>query len=201
MNSQRAREELARYGRELWDRRLVTGSSGNISVRLGDGTLLVSPASRSLRDLLPDEFVQTDASGTPLDGGRPTSELPLHVACYGARADVRAVVHTHPTFCVVWSNAGTVFPQHTVGAKETLGPVTWTAYEPPGTQRLAALVAAAAASFNTILMERHGLTALGESLEQAFLLSDLAEEAARVGYFEEGGRWIRRGGDSNSRDP
>ncbi|HET7813652.1 MAG TPA: class II aldolase/adducin family protein [Candidatus Baltobacteraceae bacterium] len=183
MTETQTREELARYGRELWDRRLVTGSSGNLSARLQDGTLLVTPASRSLRDLAPHELVHTDANGTALDGGTPTSELPLHVACYRTRRDISCVIHTHPTFCVVWSKMGRVFEQDTVGARETLGPVTWTPYRPPGTTELADVVAEAAGSFDTIVMERHGLSVLAQTLERAFLLSDLAEEAARVAFF------------------
>lgn len=183
MTEAKAREELARYGRELWDRRLVTGSSGNVSARLGDGTLLVTPASRSLRDLAPGELVRTDNAGTPVEDGTPTSELPLHVACYRARPDISCVIHTHPTFCIVWSKTGRVFDQDTVGARETLGPVTWTPYRPPGSTELADVVSEAAHSCDTIIMERHGLTALAQTLERAFLLSDLAEEAARVAFF------------------
>ena len=180
MKEKRARKEIVHYCRLLWDRRLVTGSSGNISVRIRGGRFLVTPAGRSLRELTPDDLVRVDASGAAKHG-RPTSELPLHLACYAARPDVDAIVHTHPRFCVAWSRAGRVFPQDTVGARETLGPVAWSAYYPPGSVALAAEVATAARSHDTILMERHGLTALGSCLEDAFLRSDLAEEAAALG--------------------
>ena len=178
------RRQIAAYGRLLWERRLVTGSSGNISVRLAGGDLLVTPSAHCLRDLQADEMVQTDPQGVPRGGGTPTSELPLHVACYAARPDIRAIVHTHPTFCVVCSKTGAPFEQDTVGARETLGPVAWTPYEPPGSTALAQVVAAAAASgVDTILMERHGLTAVASHLEPAFLRTDLAEEAARIAFF------------------
>lgn len=184
MTNESERRQIAAYGRELWERRLVTGSSGNISVRLANGDLLVTPAARSLRDLRPEELVQTDAHGVPRERGTPTSELPLHVACYAARSDVHAVVHTHPTFCVVCSKSGAPFEQDTVGARETLGPVAWTPYEPPGSAALANVVAAAAAKgVDTILMERHGLTAVAAQLEPAFLRTDLAEEAARIAFY------------------
>ncbi len=65
-------------------------------------------------------------------GSRPTSELPLHLAAYAARPEIRAVIHTHPTFCVVWSKTGAIFERDTVGARETLGEVAWTPYAPPG---------------------------------------------------------------------
>ena len=185
MTESQAREQIALYCALLWERRLVTGTSGNVSVRLEDGDIIVTPTQVSLRAVSPDRLVRTDAQGRPRAGqGEPTSELPLHVAAYAARANIRAVVHTHPTFCVVWSKTGSVFERDTVGARETLGEVAWTPYEPPGSQALADVTAAAfARGIDTVLMERHGLSAVGESLEQAYVATDLAEEAARIAFF------------------
>lgn len=185
MNERGTRALLAAFARELWERRLVTGTSGNLSARLESGELLVSPAGRSLRNLDADEFVRTVPDGAPVDPhARPSSELPLHVAAYAARPEVCAVVHTHPTFCVLWSTFGRVFERNTVGAKETLGEVAWTPYRPPGSQELAAIAAAEfARGIDAVLMERHGLSTIGRTLEEAFVLTDLAEEAARLGYF------------------
>lgn len=181
----RARAEIARYGARLWNRRLVTGTSGNLSTRLDDGDLLVTPASRSLAELEPAEMVRVDSNGNARDASqRATSELPLHVAAYRARPDSRYVVHTHPTFCVVWSLTGRTFPQDTVGAREALGPVGWTSYRPPGSTELAELCASVLSDgFDTLLMERHGLSTIGTSLEEAFIRTDLAEEAARIAYY------------------
>ena len=156
-------------------------------MRLANGDLIVTPSQRSLRELQEAELVRTDAAGAPRDSQQvPTSELPLHVAAYAAREDITAVIHTHPTFCVVWSKTGSVFPRDTVGARETLGEVGWTAYEPPGSQ---ALANAAAVQFgrgaDIVLMERHGVSAVGTSLEYAFVQTDLAEEAARIAFFSQ----------------
>jgi ribulose-5-phosphate 4-epimerase/fuculose-1-phosphate aldolase len=169
----------------LWMRRLASGTSGNVSAKLAGGDLLATPAGRSLANLAPADIVRVAPDGAPRDQRqRATSELPLHLAAYNSRPDVNCVVHSHPTFCVVWSCCGSVFPAETVGARETLGPVAWTAYHPPGSQELAAVCAAAfARGIDTVLMEYHGLTAVGKTLDAAFDLTDLAEEAARVGYF------------------
>ena len=181
-----AARELAAYCRELWERRLVSGTSGNLSVRLRNGDLLVTPAGRSLRDLRADELVRTDANGASREAGlRPTSEVALHAATYAARPDARAVVHAHPTFCVVWSRYGIPLPCDTVGARETLGAVAWTPYLPPGSLELAnALAAQFATGIDAVLMASHGLSTIGPTLEHAFALADAAEEAARVAYFK-----------------
>lgn len=179
------RAAIVRYCALLWERRLVSGTSGNVSVRLSGGDLLVTPTLRSLRALSADELIRTDSAGVPRPGqGRPTSELPLHVAAYGARADISALVHTHPTFCVVCSKMGRVFDRDTVGARETLGEVAWTPYRPAGSRDLADVTSEAfAAGAEVVIMERHGISAVAPDLERAFDLTDLTEEAARIAFF------------------
>ncbi len=179
-----SRAEIVRCCARLWNRRLVTGTSGNVSVRLASGDVLVTPSQRSLEELRVDELVLVDSDGLPRDAQRPTSELALHLAAYRARPDARCVVHTHPTFCVVWSRTGRIFPQDTVGARETLGVVGWSPYFPPGSTELALRCADQfARGSDTVLMERHGLSTLGANLDVAFALTDLAEEAARIAYY------------------
>lgn len=194
MRESDARESIVAYCRELWDRRLVTGTSGNVSVRLDDGDILATPTARSLRHLSANEIVRTDARGFVRDPEqKATSEFPLHAAAYAARADASALIHTHPTFCVVWSMFGEVFPRDTVGARETLGDVGWTAYRAPGSEDLARLAAEQfARGIDTVLMERHGISAIGKNLEAAFVLTDLAEEAARIAYFSRIGRPVAK---------
>jgi L-fuculose-phosphate aldolase len=185
MSEEEAREQIATYAQRLWDRRLVSGTSGNVSIRLDDGDVLVTPASRCLGGLQPRDVVRVSGDGVPRDAAqRPTSELPLHQVVYRRRRDAGCVVHVHPTFCVVWSLLGELFPQETVGARETLGDVAWTDYRPAGSQDLADLCGDAfARGIDVVLMERHGLSAVASELESAFMLVDQAEEAARVAYF------------------
>lgn len=154
-------------------------------MRLADGDLIVTPTLLSLRVVRPGDLVRTDANGVPREPSqRPTSELPLHIAAYGVRPDIHAVIHTHPTFCVVCSKRGRVFERDTVGARETLGEVAWTPYRPAGSEDLAAVTSVEfARGIDVVLMERHGLSAVGVTLEQAFASTDLAEEAARIDFF------------------
>jgi len=82
MTEEQARRDVVAYCSLLWERRLVTGTSGNVSVRLDDGDLLVTPAGVSLRALDPGQLVRVGSDGAPRSGMRPTSELPLHIAAY-----------------------------------------------------------------------------------------------------------------------
>ena len=184
MKYRTALAELTKIGRELWERRLVTGSSGNLSVRLDDGSLLMTRAGASLRALAATDFVLTDGLGIPRDEKcLPTTEYQLHVAAYQTRDDIAVALHTHPSFCVIWSKYNAVLPRDTVGARETLRDVAVTPYRPPGTAELAAEVAAILKHADNVIMERHGLLSVSSSIEDAFLQTDLAEEAARIAYF------------------
>ncbi len=185
MTQARARKELVHYCRRLWERRHVSGTSGNLSVRLKSGDLLVTPSQRSLAHLDEGDLVLLDAGGAPHDPAqRPTSELALHLAAYAARPDITCVVHTHPTMTVVFSKTGGLFPCDTVGASESLGSAAWTPYRKNGTQELADLCAAEfARGIDVVVMERHGLSVVARSLEEAFVQTDLAEEASRIAYY------------------
>ncbi len=182
MTEAQARAAIVAYGTLLWERGLVFGSSGNLSLRLDDGTIVVTPTMQSLRALDPDALVRVSPDGAPLDPEqRATSELPLHLAAYRARPDIRCVVHTHPTYCVAWSKHGRLFPLDTVGATESLGPIAFTRFAKPGSQELATLCSAAfAEKADTIVMERHGVSSVAPDLETAFLRTDLAEQTARL---------------------
>ena len=149
-----------------------------------DGTVLITPSAQSVGDLRPEDIVALDADGSPRERGTPSSELPLHLAAYRVRPDIACVVHTHPTMCVVWSKTGAIFPRDTVGASETLRDCAWTPYFRNGSEELAAACAEQFAhGIDIVLMERHGLSVVSRDLEDAFLQTDLAEEAARIAYY------------------
>ncbi len=183
MKEKRARTDLVAYAARLYARGLVAGNSGNLSLRLPDGNLVVTPTGVSLRDLDPDELVRCSPEGEPFEGeGRPTSELPLHLAAYRVRPEITCVIHTHPTYCVGWSKTGALFPLDTVGAIESLGSIAWTPYAKSGTRELADICSAALSGVDTIVMERHGLSSVATSLETAFIRTDLAEQTAQIEF-------------------
>ena len=185
LSERAAREQIVYYAQRLWDRRHVSGTSGNISVRIENGHIVATPSQRSLAELRDDDLVLVDPSGEPWNPHqRPTSELPLHLAAYRVRADIMCVVHTHPTMTVVTSKTGSLWPRDTVGAMESLGTASWTPYRRNGTTDLAELCAAEfARGIDVVVMERHGLSVVAASLEEAFTQTDLAEEAARIAYY------------------
>jgi ribulose-5-phosphate 4-epimerase/fuculose-1-phosphate aldolase len=163
---------------------LVTGSSGNVSARLDDGSLLITPTRRALGLIGESDLARIDREGRALEGARPSSEWRLHVAAFDARDDIETVVHTHPTFCVVWAGENRLFPRETVASTESLEAMKFVAYHPTGTQELADATRDALADGTPLaLLARHGLVAVAADMDDAYVQTDLAEECAKVAYF------------------
>ena len=162
----------------------MTGSSGNVSARLEDGTILISPTRKSLGLIGPDDLVRIDRGGRALGSGSPSSEWRLHAAAYDARPQISWVVHTHPTFCVVWAGEDRLFPRETVASTESLAAMRFVPYHPTGTQELADATRRALEDGTPLaLLARHGLVAVADDIDEALVQTDLAEECARVAYY------------------
>jgi ribulose-5-phosphate 4-epimerase/fuculose-1-phosphate aldolase len=154
------REQLAATAKSMFERRLTFGSSGNISVKSGDGWLM-SPTNVSLGALDPARLSQLDASGKHVGGDAPTKESFLHLAMYRERAGAGAVVHLHST--------------HSVAVSLPLIP-----YYAPGDPTLADAVGRLAAKHSAVLLANHGPVVAGSSLSAAVNAIEELEETARL---------------------
>jgi L-fuculose-phosphate aldolase len=162
------RSELVRYGRMMFDRGLTYATGGNISVRLDDETLLITPSGVRKGEMGADQLLVVDMEGRVLGEGRPSIETPLHTAFY-AREDVNAVVHGHPPFCTSLAVMGE--PLRTALIPEgilVLGDVPLVPYRTPGSVDLAEVMTTAGGDGKGYLMERHGALTVGDDLERAY---------------------------------
>ncbi len=104
----RLADELVRYSRLCYDRRLVGAAGGNLSVRVpGRDAFLVTASGVSLRDVVRDNLVVVDGTGRLLEGppgARPSKEASFHLAVYEMRPAVSAIIHVHPPYAVAWSS-------------------------------------------------------------------------------------------------
>ncbi|MEM5781406.1 MAG: class II aldolase/adducin family protein, partial [Lawsonibacter sp.] len=103
-----ARRALVKWGKELYDQGLVKGSGGNLSIRLSDGTVLLTPTGFFLGHMTEECISRCDMEGNLLGGNAPTKEVPLHLAVYRTRPNIRAVCHTHSVYAV--ASASTMAP-------------------------------------------------------------------------------------------
>src|SRR5690348_3088552 len=103
-------EQIVLVCRRLYERGLVAGPDGNVSVRLEDGSILVTPSGMSKVDVTVEDLVTVDADGAVIAGRRgPSSELRMHLRIYRRRPDVHAVVHAHPPTATGFAVAGYSF--------------------------------------------------------------------------------------------
>lgn len=176
------REEILRMGRMLYERNLLVGLDGNLSVRLSDTEVLCTKSGCHKGLLRDEDIVVVDISGNLVRGaGRPTSEMAMHLACYHNRPDVQAVIHAHPPICVAFTIAGlslepAILPEVVV----TLGSIPTLPYQTTGTEVLAEQVGEAVRLKDAVLLERHGAVCVGKNLLEAFCRLEVIEHTARI---------------------
>ncbi|MEF8787429.1 MAG: class II aldolase/adducin family protein [Planctomycetota bacterium] len=181
-SEQELREQVCDVGRRLDERGFVPAMDGNISVRLGDNRFLFTPTKCNLGRMEPDELVVADENGDPEEGDvRPSSEYRLHVACYGRRPDIEAVIHAHPPNCVAASVADIdlkkpILPEVVF----TLGAIPTAPYATPASEESCAAMEEYADTYDAVLLDHHGVVTLDENLEGAYMKMEKAENAAEV---------------------
>lgn len=165
-----ARELLCEIGRRAYQRRLVSASEGNFSCRLDAGGLLLTPTGVCKGFLQPHDLVKVGVDGEVLEAGkRASSELPMYLAIYRRRPDVRAVVHAHPPHATAFAITGAPVPNGVLAEVELfLGEVPTAPYALTGTQRFADALTPFLPDHQVFLLENHGALALGPDLFTAY---------------------------------
>lgn len=179
------REAVCKIGHSLYARGLTFGSSGNISVRLADGSILATPTNVALGELDPARLAKLDPTGRQLSGDPPTKEVPMHLGMYRARPNARAVVHLHSTWSVAVSLLDGLDPDEPIPPLTAyyvmrVGRLKLLPYIPPGDPELGRAVEAVADRHHAILLANHGPVVAGTSLEAATYALEELEETAKL---------------------
>jgi L-fuculose-phosphate aldolase len=172
--------DLAHTIRRLYERGLVSGVGGNASVLLPSGKeILITPAGYFKGGVAEGDLVKVRLDGKVVGRGRPSSELPTHLAAYRVRKDVKAVVHGHPPNAVAMITARvpipTMTPEHSVMVRrlETVG------FAAPG-KAGAKAVSEALKVCDVVGIRNHGFFAFGDDLHEAASRLEVIEESARI---------------------
>ena len=176
------RRDLVRFSRWLYRKGFTPGTSGNLSVRLEDGSILATPTGCSKNLLRVDDMVTVDLDGQQISGTRKvTSEIGMHLAVYRARRDIKAVVHAHPPIATGFACAGRALDEPLCAeAIMTLGPVPLAPYATTGTDALPESLAHLIPGHSAILMANHGAVTYGDGLLDAFLKMETVEHFANI---------------------
>jgi L-fuculose-phosphate aldolase len=169
---------------EMEARGLVEGTAGNVSVRLEDGTVLITPSALAYASMGEADLVVVSPSGETISspaGRAPSSELALHLALYRALGWVGAVVHSHPLYA-------SMFAVNRAGIPNCIdefamyigGDVRCSRYAPSGTEEMAEAVVEAIADRSAALIANHGMVAVGRDQAEAVKVTALVERAAHI---------------------
>ena len=168
--------------RELLARGLTEATAGNLSVRLPDDRVAMTPSSVRYETMTVEDLAVVDLDGNVLEGERPpTSEKALHLACLRDHEDIGAVIHCHPLFATMFAVVHQPIPcvieefDIYVG-----GEVPVADYQLTGSDALGEEVARHVGDRGAVLMANHGLLTVGKDLEQALKVASLVERTAQV---------------------
>ena len=179
MMYEKEREQLCRICHALFERGLVSGADGNVSMRLPEDAMLITPSGVCKGFLQPEQLLVQGFDGEIREGSlRSTKEAGMHAALYQGNGKAMAVLHTHAPFATAFANLGGLPKDVLVEVPVLLGRPALAGYARPGSQELVRQVAAHAEN-PVILMQNHGVIVTGPSLEEAFAKLDGLENAAK----------------------
>lgn len=176
--------ELCEVAASFYQRGYAFGSTGNLSLRLGN-EVWITPTGRSLRDLSPCDLACLSLDGQPLNSARPSKEFPFHLGCYRSQPSANALVHLHAAHsvalsCLAGLNPLDPLPAITPYYLMRVAPLGLVGYFTPGSPELASAVEHAATHHSCLLLRNHGLITLGASLNEAVDRAEELEETARL---------------------
>jgi L-fuculose-phosphate aldolase len=191
MDDGRATAAIIDAGRRLGARGLISAGEGNLSVRLDDERLLVTPTGLRKDELTPDDLVvvglrDAGRAAASTSAHRPTSDLAIHLAVHAARPDVGAVAHAHLPASMALTLAGEVPDPAALPETAVLLPrLPYLPFGEMGSQELAGRIAAALSDApeplaSAVLLERHGAVAVGREVDQAVDRLELIEVLCRT---------------------
>lgn len=175
-------EEVLATAKEMLAQGLVEGTSGNISGRLADGTVCLSPSSVAYDTMTLEDLVIVDLDGTVVHGTRaPTTEKDLHLGALGLYPELGCVIHTHAVYATMFALAHEPIP---AVIEEVVvyvgGDIPCCDYKGTGSAELGAEVASHLADRGAALLANHGLVTCGPTPAKALHIAALVERTAKI---------------------
>ena len=182
MKEWETRNDIVEVGRRMYAKGFVAANDGNISVRLSDDTVMITPSGVSKGCMNPEDMVITDMQGQVLKGAKkPSSEIKMHLEVYRNRPDVYAVCHAHPQKATAFAVARKVCDK--VALPEvifSIGSVALADYATPSTQQLPESIRDIVKTTDAILLANHGALTVGSDVFDAYYKMETLEHYAGI---------------------
>jgi len=178
------RADIVEVGRRLYARGYTASNDGNISARLDDRRLLMTPANVCKGFMNEQMMVITDMEGNKLAGERkPSSEMQMHLEVYRQRPEIQAVVHAHPPVATAFAVAGIPLDRAVLAeVVTTLGSVPIAEYATPSTKELPEAVRKYVKAHDGMLLANHGALTLGSDVFAAYYKMETIEHFANISF-------------------
>lgn len=175
--------------KEMFASGLVSGTSGNVSARLDDAHIVITPSSVPYHEMEADDLAVLDLAGVQVHGSRSaSSEKYLHLACYAAFTEVGAVLHSHPPHATMFACAHQPVPPVVDEAVTFVGgEIPVAEYAMSGSPQVGQNAVAVLGTVGSALLANHGLVTVAATPAKALHQAAIVEHCARVAW---GARFI-----------
>ena len=176
-------EDIREACTHLHARGLLAAADGNVSVRLADDSIILTPAGVNKARLRPGALARVALDGRILEG-KPSTERAMHLAVYRACSEARVIIHAHPPTAIAWTLARPQLTELPTDALPELllaaGRVPIVPYARPGTEEMGTVLLPFLPAHRLLLLSRHGALAWGESMEEAVNGIERVEHSALI---------------------
>lgn len=183
---EKAREEILKYSKKLYNKNLVAGTSGNISCRIDD-SVFITPSGISYEEMTVEDIVEIDFLGNVINNSlnrKPSSEWQMHIEVYKKYDKYNAIVHTHSPYATAFATVRENIPIILIEMKPFIGGEILVApYKQAGSKELGEAILPYLEKTNSCLLANHGTISCGEFLESAFLSAEYVEDIAKIYYY------------------
>ncbi len=182
MTLKKEREKLVRIAKKIYQKGLVTEISGNLSLRVSENQLLITPSGKSYEKLSASNILLLDMDGNIIEGNKkPSTETRLHIEIYKARKDINAIIHAHSTHACVLAALEMPLPVIIDEQKEVFGEEVRVAkYAPAGSTSLAFEAIKALGNGKAVILSKHGTVSVGKDLKEAYIVCELLERLSHI---------------------
>lgn len=175
------RSMVVNAGKRLVDTGLAAGTWGNVSARIDENHMLITPSGTDYSNIRSDDIVLVNIYSLESKGKlNPSSETPMHAAIYRIRPEINGIIHTHPQYGCTVAAARKEVPPILDDLAQLIGPSLRVAdHAHPGSDKMVRVVTEALEGRNACLLANHGAVCLGRTLDEAFTVSMIVEKACK----------------------
>ena len=169
----------------LYRQGLTTTSGGNISLRVSNTLILLTPSATDKGNMTAAEIAEIGMDGANCTPHlKPSIETSMHLEIYRRHPHVQAIVHAHPPMASTFVAARKPINVRLIAeAYAIVGEPEYAPYALMGSDELADSVASSFKKHTAcILMENHGVLCTGSTLLQAFDRIEVLENTARINF-------------------